>query len=192
MFRANVIEIPNAAEKIQREVRDADFTMSCDNETAALLRTLAASKRNSRFLELGTGAGYSTSWILEGMDKESRLTTVELDGTLHQIAKKHLGKDPRVEFVTGDGKDFINSMSGQTFDFIFADTWPGKLNTLDETLQLLNKGGFYIVDDLLPQKDWPEEHGEKIKDFIAYLDTKNELSITRLNWSTGLIIATKK
>jgi len=192
MFRANVIDTPNVAEKIQREVKDADFTMSCDNETAALLRTLAASKRNSRFLELGTGAGYSTSWILEGMDQKSKLITVELDEALHYIAKKYLSDDPRVEFVTDDGKDFIKSMSGQRFDFIFADTWPGKLNTLDETLQLLNKGGFYIVDDLLPQEDWPIEHGEKIKDFIAYLDTRTELSITRLNWSTGIIIATKK
>lgn len=126
MFRANVIDTPNVAEKIQREVKDADFTMSCDNETAALLRTLAASKRNSRFLELGTGAGYSTSWILEGMDQKSKLITVELDEALHYIAKKYLSDDPRVEFVTDDGKDFIKSMSGQRFDFIFADTWPGK------------------------------------------------------------------
>src|SRR5699024_9049795 len=117
MFRANVIDTPNVAEKIQREVKDADFTMSCDNETAALLRTLAASKRNSRFLELGTGAGYSTSWILEGMDQKSKLITVELDEALHYIAKKYLSDDPRVEFVTDDGKDFIKSMSGQRFDF---------------------------------------------------------------------------
>src|SRR5699024_12449079 len=94
------------------------------------------SKRNSRFLELGTGAGYSTSWILEGMDQKSKLITVELDEALHYIAKKYLSDDPRVEFVTDDGKDFIKSMSGQRFDFIFADTLSGKLNTLDETLQL--------------------------------------------------------
>ena len=31
MFRENVIKKPEAAEKIQREVKDADFTMSCDN-----------------------------------------------------------------------------------------------------------------------------------------------------------------
>ncbi|QDI92546.1 hypothetical protein EPH95_16295 [Salicibibacter halophilus] len=58
-------------------------------------------------------------------------------------------------------------------------------------MQLLNKGGLYIVDDLLPQKDWPVEHGEEIKDFIDYLDTKIDLSIAKLNWSTGLIIVTK-
>lgn len=165
--------------------------MSCDDETAALLRTLVISKRESRFLELGTGAGYSTSWLLDGMDKKSKLTTVELHETLHQIAKKHLSDDDRLEFVTGDGREFIKSMSGQMFDFIFADTWPGKLNTLDETLQLLSEGGLYIVDDLLPQKDWPIEHGDKIKNFIEYLDTNSDLSIAKLNWATGVIIATK-
>lgn len=47
------------------------------------------------------------------MDKKSKLTTVELHETLHQIAKKHLSDDDRLEFVTDDGREFIKSMSGQ-------------------------------------------------------------------------------
>lgn len=63
MFHTNVLKKPNAAEAIQKELKAVGFSMSCDDETAALLRTLVTSKRESRFLELGTGAGYSTSWV---------------------------------------------------------------------------------------------------------------------------------
>ncbi|SDJ23488.1 O-methyltransferase [Natribacillus halophilus] len=185
------MEVPHVAEQIHKEIEDIGFTMTCDQETATLLRTLAASKSRGRLLELGTGAGYSTSWILAGMDEESSLITVEVDKKLHQIAKKYLSSDSRVEFVTGDGETFIRSADDHTFDFIFADTWPGKLSALDETLQLLNKGGFYIIDDLLHQEDWPEPHWAQIKALVSDLAAREDLTITKLNWSTGLIIATK-
>jgi predicted O-methyltransferase YrrM len=191
VFSTRDIKTPGIAEEIKKEGEEIGFAMSCDNGTAALLRTLAASKRNGRFLELGTGSGFSTCWILDGMDKESTLITVELDEALHNIAKKYLSNDFRVQFVTDDGEVFIKSISDQTFDFIFADTWPGKFFALEETLQLLNVGGFYIIDDLLPQKSWPEGHEEKVKKLIAYLESRSDLSIAKLNCSTGLIIATK-
>ncbi|MCQ6277374.1 class I SAM-dependent methyltransferase [Bacillus sp. V3B] len=191
MIQTKDFKIPYVVESIEEDAKEIGFTMSCDYETAALLRTLASSKKSSKFLELGTGAGLSTSWILDGMDKDSTLITVELDETLHKIAKKHLDNDNRIEFVTGDGEAFIKSIHDQKFDFIFADTWPGKFFVLDDTLELLNIGGLYIIDDLLPQSNWPEGHDEKVKDLIVYLDSRNDLSIAKINWSTGLIIATK-
>ncbi|MFE7082902.1 O-methyltransferase [Priestia megaterium] len=191
MIQTKVFKVPAVVESIKKDAKEVGFTMSCDNETATLLRTLASSKRSSKFLELGTGAGLSTSWILDGMDKDSKMITVELDETLHKIAKRHLENDNRVEFVTDDGEVFIKSIKNQKFDFIFADTWPGKFFVLDETLELLNTGGLYIIDDLLPQSNWPERHGEKVKNLIDYLDSRNDLSLAKLNWSTGLIIATK-
>lgn len=191
MIQTKEFKMPVTAENIEKDAKEAGFTMSCDNETATLLRTLAASKRNNKFLELGTGAGLSTSWILDGMTGDSTLITVELDEALHKIAKKHLKNDGRVEFVTSDGESFVKSIENQKFDFIFADTWPGKFLVLDETLELLNTGGLYIIDDLLPQPNWPEGHDEKVKNLIDYLDSRSDLSIAKLNWSTGLIIATK-
>lgn len=191
MIQTKEVKMPVAAESIEKAAKEAGFTMSCDYETATLLRTLATSKRNSNFLELVTGAGLSTSWILDGMDRESTLITVELDEILHKIAKSHLGNEVRIEFVTGDGEAFVKSAKNQKFDFIFADIQPGKFFVLDETLELLNSGGLYIIDDLLPQANWPEGHGEKVKNLIEYLDSRNDLSIAKLNWSTGIVIATK-
>lgn len=183
---------PELSEIIAIDAEAMGFKMSCDLETASLLRTLAGSRKNATLLELGTGAGISTSWIIDGMDRESSVLTVELDEAVQSIAKKHLSSDKRVQFFTMDGADFIKELGDQKFDFIFADTWPGKFYFLDETLELLKSGGIYIIDDLLPTPSWPEEHAKKVEDLISYLDNREDLVITKLNWSTGLIIATKK
>ena len=54
--------------EINQATQTAGFTMASDVLTCSLLRTLAASKPAGRFLELGTGTGLSTAWILDGMD----------------------------------------------------------------------------------------------------------------------------
>lgn len=192
MLTLDNIRKPKMSEAITNDAQVLGFNMSCDLETASLLRTIAASCNNGQLLELGTGAGVSTSWILDGMDDQSTLLTVEMDATLQNIAKKHLGFDKRVQFFTRDGAEFIKELANQTFHFIFADTWPGKFYLVDETLALLQPGGLYVIDDLLPVPSWPEEHTQKVQELVNYLDAREDLIITKLNWSSGLIIATKK
>jgi predicted O-methyltransferase YrrM len=55
--------------------------MASEPLVGALLRTLVASKPAGRFLELGTGTGVATTWMLDGMDPASALTTVDTDPT---------------------------------------------------------------------------------------------------------------
>jgi predicted O-methyltransferase YrrM len=75
------------------------------------------------------------------------------------------------------------------FDLIFADAWPGKFSHLDEALSLLASGAFYVIDDLLPQPNWPEGHAPKVPKLIKTLEERKELHITKLDWSTGILIA---
>lgn len=77
-------------------------------------------------------------------------------------------------------------------DFIFADTWPGKYNHIEETLLLLKQGGIYLIDDMLPQDNWPEGHNEKVNNLIRYLENREDIILTRLCWSTGIMICTKR
>ena len=62
------------------------FTMASDYHTGSLLRTLAASKRQGRFLELGTGTGLATAWLLGGMDEGSHLVSNDTEPDLMQVA----------------------------------------------------------------------------------------------------------
>ncbi len=72
---------------------------------------------------------------------------------LYLFAKKHLGFNERVEFITGKGEELILNTKPNSIDFIFTDTWPGKYNHLEDTLKLLKIGGMYVsvfffADDL--------------------------------------------
>ena len=184
--------IPVAYFNIDKATKENGFTMASDILTCSLLRTLAASKPTSSFLELGTGTGLSTSWILDGMDEDSTIVSLDNDKTLLNIAQSFLGNDKRLTLVEADGEDWVKNNEGQKFDYIFADTWHGKYLLLDEVLEMLNKGGLYIVDDMLPQPNWPEGHQEKAINFVKYLETKEDLLLTKQHWATGIIIAVKK
>lgn len=184
--------LPQVLPALQAEINLTGFTLSCELQTGELLRTLAASKPNGQFLELGTGMGFSTCWLLDGMSANAKLTTVELKEEHTAVAKKHLGQDSRVTFVTMDGIAFLKSLDdSQRFDFIFADAIPGKFALLEETLALLNIGGFYVVDDLLPQPTWPEGQQDKVNNFLQILENHVDLILTKLSWASGLVVATK-
>ena len=75
---------------------------------------------------------------------------------------------------------------------IFADAMPGKYDLFVETIQLLKSKGFYVIDDMLPQLNWPPGHADKADVFIHMLESRKDLILTKLKWSTGIIIVVKK
>ncbi|MBW3467516.1 SAM-dependent methyltransferase [Arthrospiribacter ruber] len=184
--------IPQTYMDIDKATKASGFTMASDIKTCSLLKTLASTKPSGRFLELGTGTGLSTAWILDGMDSNSSLISFDNDVKFLNIARKFLGGDQRLSLVFSDGEDWVNNNLELKFDYIFADTWHGKYLLLDEVLEMLEKGGIYIVDDMLPQENWPEGHQEKANNFVDYLESRSDLVLTKQNWASGLIIAVKK
>ncbi|GAB4020362.1 hypothetical protein GCM10028808_61240 [Spirosoma migulaei] len=185
----NVWPVPYKA--ILKATQEAGFSMASDPLTCALLSTLAASKPSGKFLELGTGTGLATAWILAGMDQQSTLLSVDNDSACLDIARHYLSEDARLQLINADGGEWLKAAGDQAFDYIFADTWPGKYLLLDETLALLKPGGFYLIDDMLPQPNWPVGHEQKATDLLAHLEARNDLRISQLNWATGVVVAVK-
>lgn len=183
--------IPDEYEKIKEATNELKFNMASDLYTGSLLKTLAASKPSGRFLELGTGTGLATAWIVAGLDNKSSLLTIENNSLLIGVAKKYI-TDSRVEFMLADAYEWIAGYQGEKFDFIFADAMPGKYDLFDETMGILKHGGLYIIDDMLPQPNWPPGHENKVDEFIKRLEERNDLLLTKMNWSTGIIIVSKK
>jgi len=184
-------EIPVQYNRIKDDTEKLSFQMNSDLLTGSLLKTLVASRKSGRILELGTGGGLATSWILDGMDQQTRLLTIENNAALWEIAKEQLA-DPRIEFLLVDGYKWLKEYQGEKFDMIFADAMPGKYDLFEETIQLLKTGGMYVIDDMLPQPNWPDGHAEKADAFIHMLELRKDLILTKLKWSTGIIIAVKK
>lgn len=185
------IILPENFTNIQIKSEEIKFSMPSDLQTGSILRTLVTSKPGGSFLELGTGTGLSLSWIIEAMDENSSVTTVDNNDTYLTIARNFFGHDQRVHIVCDDGTEWIKTNHDKRFDLIFADAWPGKYSELNETLQLLKKGGFLILDDMVPQPNWPEGHQDNVDRLVDHLSSRRDIRLTKLVWSTGLIIITK-
>jgi predicted O-methyltransferase YrrM len=184
----DISQIPALLDQICRDTEALGFTLASEPKTGSLLRTLAASKPGAQFLELGTGTGVGTAWLLAGMDAGSRLISVDSDAKVLEVARRHLSYDPRVTFHLADGRAFLEQAAPQQFDFIYADAWPGKFTHLDRALSLLRVGGIYFVDDLLPQASWPDGHAPKVPALITDLEHWRGFVTTKLAWASGLMI----
>ena len=182
---------PAALAGILADTAAMGFIMASEPRVGALLAALAASKPGGRFLELGTGTGHGTAWLLAGMDGSSTLATVDTDVQVAGIAKRHLAGDRRVTFHVMDGVEFLRQASSP-FDLIYADAWPGKFSDLDKALSLLRPGGIYIVDDLLPQPNWPEGHAPKVPALIHSIEQRADFVTVKLAWASGLMLVVRR
>ncbi|PSR09570.1 MAG: SAM-dependent methyltransferase [Candidatus Arcticimaribacter sp.] len=187
----NTNQAPEILEELIKKAQEINFEMGTDYLVGELLQTLVTSKPNGHFLELGTGMGLSTTWIYEGMDEQSKLVSIDNDPKLMDIVTRVFEAETRIEFITTDGGSWIRDQKGAKFDLIFADAWPGKYSDLDRTLELLNPGGFYVIDDMLPQPNWPKGHDLKVDQLMQDLKSKVGFKMTVMNWSTGVVILTK-
>lgn len=191
MDDTKILDKPKIHSEIERKSEEIGFTMPSDVYIGTLLKTLITSRPNAHILELGTGIGLSLSWMIDGMDAGSHLITVDNDPKLIEIAKNYFADDSRVEVVCMDGSEWIKNYNGSQFDLIFADAWPGKYSEIDEVLNMVKVGGFYIIDDMTAQPNWPEGHQEHVDGLIEYLENREDFNLTKMNWSTGVIIAVK-
>ena len=166
--------------------------MASEPELGNLLRTLAATKLGGNILELGTGTGLGTVWILDGMDDAARLISVDRDLAVQEIARHHLGADRRCTFLHQEVREFLLGWDGDGFDLVFADAWSGKFFDLDAALDLIKPGGLYVVDDLRPLPAWPAVHVEKVEQLIEQISSRRDFVLAKLDWSTGILVAAKR
>ena len=183
---------PAAFDAILSETNALGFNMVSEPKVGAFLAVLAASKPGGRLLELGTGTGHGTAWLLSGMDSKSSLDSVDTEANVVAVAQRHLGSDARVTFHIADGAEFLQRAPKGQFDLIYADAWPGKFTHLEEALALLRPGGIYLIDDLLPQPNWPEGHAPKVPVLIEDLERRSEFASVKLAWASGLMVVVRK
>jgi predicted O-methyltransferase YrrM len=186
------MQFPPFYEVLKLKSETLGFNMPSDVLLGSLLKTLVTSKPAGHFLELGTGTGLSLSWMIAGMDDYSTIISLDNEEKFIHVARENFENNQKVSIICCDGGEWITNYTGHSFDLIFADTWPGKYTHLEETLALVKPGGFYVVDDLNPQENWPEGHDKKVEKLLDYLASRDDFNLTQLDWSTGIIVMSKK
>lgn len=186
-----ITRIPAALPAIEADTIASGFDMPSERRTGALLQLLAASKPNGRFLEIGTGTGLATAWLLSGMDADSTLISVDADQNVSDIASRHLGQDRRLTLVVDDASIWLQNVAEEAFDLIFADAMPGKYERFDLAWKALSIGGFYVIDDMLRQDNWPDGHEANVERLLSQIESRTDCRLVKLDWSSGIVLAVR-
>ena len=186
-----ITRIPAALPAIEADTMVSGFDMPSERRTGALLQLLAASKPNGRFLEIGTGTGLATAWLLSGMDARSTLISVDADQKVSDIASRHLGEDRRLTLVVDDASIWLQNVAEEAFDLIFADAMPGKYEHFDLAWKALSVSGFYVIDDMLPQDNWPDGHEANVERLLSQIESRKDCRLVKLDWSSGIVLVVR-
>jgi predicted O-methyltransferase YrrM len=189
------VDEPTLVTAALRRARDAGFGMSCEDSVGRLLATLAAGvPEGGLVLELGTGAGVGTAWIVSGLTPRTdvRVMTVESDHATAALT----GDGHWPSFVTRMCDDGLAALAGMrardiAFDLIFADAPAGKWDGLDQVIAALAPHGMLIVDDMTPQPGWSDEHRAATEQVRGTLLAAPELTSVELAHGSGVILGAR-
>ncbi len=183
--------VPDLVVAARAAAEAAEFPFSCADQVGQLLSVLAAAvPPNGRILELGTGAGVGTAWIVHGLGprRDVELTTVDWAPEMSDLARGNPWPD-YVRFLVEDAVAVLPTLGA--FDLIFADSPGGKWQGLVLTIEALRPGGVLVVDDMMPQVDWTEEQAANQERVHETLLHHPELVSCDLKWATGVLLSVR-
>ena len=94
-----------------------------------------------------------------------------------------------VQILTANALDVLEKLG--TFNFVFADAAPIKYGHISSMLRILRPGGLLMIDDLEATVQTSEvEHAEKDALQRSLLHHR-DLNAMEMEWSSGVVLATK-
>lgn len=130
-------------------------------------------------LEIGTFTGYSAICLSEGLTKNGKLVSIEIDDEFAEFALNYFKKanlEHKIELIVGDAIEIINVLD-QKFDLVFIDGDKKQYTKYyNLALQKIEPGGYIIADNVL----WSGKVIEPIEkndfDTKAILDFNEKIS----------------
>ena len=120
-----------------------------DAPTGAALGLLAAATGGKAVIELGTGAGVSSLWLLRGMRPDGILTSVDSESEHQRLARTSLAEaevpSSRARLIAGRALEVLPRLSDAAYDLIFCDAARSENpDYLQASLRLLRPGGLLV------------------------------------------------
>jgi predicted O-methyltransferase YrrM len=160
MFDADLIStwtenFVNEPEAI-RAARHASMEHGVEPITPAVgsyLASLVAITGAQSIVEIGTGLGVASQWLLHG-NSEANLTTIEKDVDHVQTAKDLMIASgiaaARVRVISGNASDILPRMNEGTYDVVVINaTGKGTLEFVRHALRLTRPGGLVVLTHAL-------------------------------------------
>ena len=120
----------------------------------AVLRLLAAAAKAKAVIEIGTGAGTSGLWLLQGMPADGILTTIDVEPE-HQAAARQAFQQAgvpsqRTRVISGRALDVLPRMTDAAYDMVVIDAEKSEYPSyVEHGIRLLRPGGVLVLDNML-------------------------------------------
>ena len=120
----------------------------------ALMRVLAAAVQARSAVEIGTGSGVGSLYLLAGMHPDGVLTTIDPEVENQRAARVSFAeaqiRSPRVRTIAGSPRDVIGRLTDHAYDLVsFPAQAPHALDLLEHARRLLRPGGVLVVPHAL-------------------------------------------
>ena len=176
-------------------------------ETAALLRVCLKTKDKPRILELGTAVGYSALVMMDAIEGEGEIVTVENFPPRIEKAKENFGASPykdKICLMEGDGAEILEELleKKEQFSFIFLDAAKAQYPLwFPSLLKLLSSGGILFCDNILQGELLLESRfylerrqrtiHKRMREFLRLLQREKSLETSILPIGDGVSLSIK-
>lgn len=168
----------------------------------AALRMVAAVAGARAVLEVGTGAGVSGLWVLEGMSPDGVLTTIDHEVEFQKQARKAFlaagVASQRTRLIAGRALDVLPRMAARGYDMVVVDGDVSETpEYLDHAVRVLRPGGVVVVVHAL----WHDKVADPaqrdadtvvMREVVRYMSSAEEFLPTLLGSGDGLLVAVRR
>ena len=124
------------------------------NGAGAVLRMLAAAISARHVVEVGTGAGSSGLWLLQGMPRDGILTTIDADPEHQRAAREAYAAagipTQRTRVISGEAAAVLGRLTDGAYDMVVIDADKESYPVyVEEAVRLLRPGGVLALDNML-------------------------------------------
>jgi predicted O-methyltransferase YrrM len=117
-----------------------------------LLSLISKLVQPKRILEIGTYTGYSALCLAEGLTKEGKLITLDVNEELHKRVQGYFNASDyseHIDYRIGDALDLVPALN-ETWDLVFIDAdKKNYVNYYDLVVDRVRSGGLILADNVL-------------------------------------------
>lgn len=129
-------------------------TTSVTPAVGSALRLLAATAAVRTAVEIGTGTGVGSLWLLSGMTPDGVLTTIDSELELHKAARLAFSaagiRPVRCRAITGNPHEVLPRLADSGYDMVVIGAGQGDLmQYVEQAERLLRVGGLVIIENAL-------------------------------------------
>ncbi|MFM8447768.1 MAG: O-methyltransferase [Candidatus Nanopelagicaceae bacterium] len=170
--------------------------------SGAYLRYVASLISAQSVVEIGTGSGVGTLWLLKGIMSSGVITTIDPEVQHIQIAKQVLTEADipanRYRLITSEYLDVMRKLADRAYDLVvFRGNPEDILDVVDEAHRILRTGGILAIDHFygggkVPDPAQRDPKTVALRDAGKFLKSQSEVWAISLNpIGDAVLLATK-